>query len=56
VSPDAEALADIAAQLADGRLRIVLEQTFPLDQVALAHAVGEEGHVRGRLVLDVYPN
>lgn len=56
VSPDAEALADIAAQLADGRLRIVLEQTFPLDQVALAHAVGEEGHVRGRLVLDVRPN
>jgi NADPH:quinone reductase-like Zn-dependent oxidoreductase len=56
VSPDAEALADIAAQLADGRLRIVVERVFPLAQVAAAHALGEEGHVRGRLVLDVDPN
>jgi NADPH:quinone reductase-like Zn-dependent oxidoreductase len=56
VSPDAEALADIARQLADGRLQIVLEQAFPLARVAAAHAVGEAGHVRGRLVLDVYPN
>jgi NADPH:quinone reductase-like Zn-dependent oxidoreductase len=56
VSPDAEALADIARQLAEGRLRIALEQAFPLEQVAAAHALGEEGHVRGRLVLDVSAN
>ncbi|MBB5954364.1 NADPH:quinone reductase-like Zn-dependent oxidoreductase [Saccharothrix tamanrassetensis] len=54
VSPDAEALVDIARRLADGSLRIALEQAFPLERVAAAHATGEEGHVRGRLVLDVY--
>lgn len=53
VGPDAEALADIARRLAGGTLRIEVERAFPLGRVAEAHTTGEQGHVRGRLVLDV---
>jgi NADPH:quinone reductase-like Zn-dependent oxidoreductase len=53
VGPDAEALADIARRLASGALRIEVERAFPLAQVAQAHTIGEQGHVRGRLVLDL---
>lgn len=53
VQPDGAALAEIAPLLADGSLRIAVERVFPLADVAAAHRIGHEGHVRGRLVLDV---
>lgn len=45
-----EALATIAALLADGRL-VIKVQTFPFARAAEAHRVSESGHVRGKLVL-----
>ncbi|MFQ6395538.1 NADP-dependent oxidoreductase [Nocardia sp. KC 131] len=53
VSPDREALSEIARYLGDGTLRIEIDRTFPLVEVATAHAIGEAGHVRGRIVLDL---
>lgn len=53
VSPDREALTDIARHLGGGELEISVERVLPLDQAAVAHAIGERGHVRGKLVLDV---
>jgi NADPH:quinone reductase-like Zn-dependent oxidoreductase len=41
-----------AAELIDaGRLSLPVAQTFPLEQIAEAHALSETGHVRGKLVL-----
>jgi NADPH:quinone reductase-like Zn-dependent oxidoreductase len=34
-----------------GRFSLPVAQTFPLEQVAEAHRVGEGGRVRGKLVL-----
>jgi NADPH:quinone reductase-like Zn-dependent oxidoreductase len=34
-----------------GRFSLPVAQTFPLAEIAEAHRVGEDGHVRGKLVL-----
>jgi NADPH:quinone reductase-like Zn-dependent oxidoreductase len=47
------ALAEIGALIEAGRFWLPVERTYPLDQIAEAHRVGEQGHVRGRLVLVV---
>jgi NADPH:quinone reductase-like Zn-dependent oxidoreductase len=31
----------------------VVAQTFPLDHAGEAHALSEQGHVRGKIVLEV---
>ncbi|HKH10808.1 MAG TPA: NADP-dependent oxidoreductase [Rubrobacter sp.] len=48
---DAGALAEVARQAADGRLRITVGQAFPLGEAPAAHAVVESGHGRGKVVL-----
>ncbi|MFI9153576.1 NADP-dependent oxidoreductase [Streptomyces sp. NPDC053367] len=53
VHPDAPVLDRLAPLLAEGRLRPHVERVFTLDEVAGAHELGEQGHVRGRLVLDL---
>jgi NADPH:quinone reductase-like Zn-dependent oxidoreductase len=53
VRPDAAVLGRLAPLLAEGRLRPHVERVFPLEEVAQAHTLGEQGHVRGRLVLDL---
>jgi NADPH:quinone reductase-like Zn-dependent oxidoreductase len=45
------ALAEIGELIESGRFSLPVARTFPLDQVAEAHRVGEGGHVRGKLVL-----
>jgi NADPH:quinone reductase-like Zn-dependent oxidoreductase len=45
------ALALAAELVAAGRLSVPVAQTFPLEQIADAHALSETGHVRGKLVL-----
>lgn len=53
VGPDSRALAEIAKRLAAETLHIEIERVLPLADAAAAHALGEQGHVRGRLILDV---
>lgn len=45
------ALAGIAELIESGRFSLPVARTFPLAEVAEAHRVGEDGHVRGTLVL-----
>ena len=45
------ALAEIGELIESGRFSLPVEQTFPLAEIAEAHRVSEDGHVRGRLVL-----
>jgi NADPH:quinone reductase-like Zn-dependent oxidoreductase len=45
------AIAEIGALIESGRFALPVVQTFPLGEIAAAHRVSEDGHVRGKLVL-----
>lgn len=45
------ALGRAASLAGQGRFRMPVEQTWPLEQLAEAHRVSERGHVRGKLVV-----
>ena len=45
------ALAEIGELIESGRFSLPVARTFPLADVAKAHRVSEQGHVRGKLVL-----
>jgi NADPH:quinone reductase-like Zn-dependent oxidoreductase len=45
------ALADIGELIESGRFSLPVAQTFPLAEIAAAHRVSEDGHLRGKLVL-----
>ncbi|MCS7483809.1 zinc-binding dehydrogenase [Umezawaea endophytica] len=50
-APPTHGLA-IAVELAErGRLRIPVAGSFPLAEVAAAHALSETGHARGKIAL-----
>ncbi|MFJ8923455.1 NADP-dependent oxidoreductase [Streptomyces sp. NPDC102415] len=53
VEPDAAALTAIAHLVDSGTLRVEVERTFPLEQAADAHRLGETDRTRGKLVLDL---
>jgi NADPH:quinone reductase-like Zn-dependent oxidoreductase len=48
-------LAEIGELIESGRFSLPVARTFPLAEVAAAHRAGEDGHVRGKLVLVVGP-
>lgn len=39
--------------MTNGSVRVHVDHAFPLEDAASAHTVGDRGHVRGLLVLDV---
>ena len=45
------ALGEIGELVESGRFSLPVARTFPLAEVAEAHRAGEQGHVRGKLVL-----
>jgi NADPH:quinone reductase-like Zn-dependent oxidoreductase len=51
VEPDCAGLEAIAGLAALGQLKPTIAETFPLADAARAHAVGEQGRTRGKLVL-----
>ncbi|WP_185740532.1 NADP-dependent oxidoreductase [Homoserinimonas aerilata] len=53
VTPDAANLAEITALIEEGRLTVNIDARFPLEQIAEAHRLLEEGHTRGKIVIDV---
>ncbi|GAA1024864.1 NADP-dependent oxidoreductase [Amycolatopsis albidoflavus] len=53
VEPDGAALTAIAGLIDAGEVVVEVEETFPLEQAAVAHARGEAGRTRGKLVLEV---
>ncbi|WP_030410978.1 NADP-dependent oxidoreductase [Streptomyces sp. NRRL S-1448] len=56
VEPDQQGLREISALVEDGRLRVIVDATFPLQQAAQAHALGETGRTTGKIVLTVAPD
>ncbi|MFL5997265.1 MAG: NADP-dependent oxidoreductase [Streptomyces sp.] len=53
VEPDGVALTTIAELVDSGAVRIEVERTFALEEVAQAHLQGETNRTRGKLVLTV---
>lgn len=53
VEPDGSALTTIAGLIDAGEVAVEVEETFPLEQAAEAHARGAAGRTRGKLVLTV---
>lgn len=53
VRPDGERLGQLLDEVAAGRLAVEIDRTFPLEQVAEAFAVSQEGSARGKLVISV---
>jgi NADPH:quinone reductase-like Zn-dependent oxidoreductase len=45
------ALGEIGELIESGRFSLPVARTFPIAEVTQAHRVGEQGHVRGKLVL-----
>jgi NADPH:quinone reductase-like Zn-dependent oxidoreductase len=55
VEPDQVGLAGLVDLVATGRLRVHLEQVFPLAEAGKAHELGESGRTTGKIVLAVAP-
>ncbi|MEV5574142.1 NADP-dependent oxidoreductase [Spirillospora sp. NPDC052269] len=53
VEPDHHGLREIAALVEDGRLQARVQDVFPLEKAADAHASGESGRTAGKIVLSV---
>lgn len=49
----AQDLAEIAKLIDEGRAKAFVQRTFPLSEAAQAHALSENGHGRGRIVLRI---
>ncbi|ONI71580.1 NADPH:quinone reductase [Kribbella sp. ALI-6-A] len=52
VEPDGHALGEIARLIEAGKVRVEVEQVYPLAEAAKAHERMESGRTRGKLVLD----
>lgn len=53
VEPDRGGLTGLVELIEAGQLKVHVEQTFPLEDAAKAHELGESGRVTGKLVLTV---
>lgn len=53
VRPSARELGELAILVDEGKLEVEVMRSFPLEQAADAHRLVEEGHVRGKVVLEV---
>jgi NADPH:quinone reductase-like Zn-dependent oxidoreductase len=51
VEPDYAGLESLAALTEEGKLRVVIDETFPLAEAAEAHQRLEDGRARGKIVL-----
>jgi NADPH:quinone reductase-like Zn-dependent oxidoreductase len=54
--PDAGQLQELAELIDKGKIRPVVSKIMPLKDAAEAHRLSEEGHTRGKIVLQVYPS
>jgi NADPH:quinone reductase-like Zn-dependent oxidoreductase len=53
VRPNPDDLAQLSRLIDEDALTVHVDRTFPLDQAADAQRTSQEGHVRGKLVLEV---
>ncbi|MGI5337178.1 NADP-dependent oxidoreductase [Streptomyces sp. CA-181903] len=55
VEPDHAGLREITSLVEDGRLHVIVDEVFPLEEAARAHTLGETGRTTGKIVLSVAP-
>ncbi|MGH8728265.1 MAG: NADP-dependent oxidoreductase [Burkholderiales bacterium] len=53
VQPNAMRLAELAQLVDSGKLKPVIETVLPLSETRRAHELGQTGHTRGKIVLDI---
>ena len=53
VQPNGASLRELARRYDAGEFRVEVAETFPLERAADAHRLIEQGHVRGKLVVEV---
>lgn len=53
VRPDRDGLDALARLVDEGKLRVEIARTFPLDELADAHQLSQERHVRGKIAVTV---
>lgn len=53
VRPNRSHLDALAELVENGQLRVEIEKTFPLEQIADAHRLIEEGHTRGKIAVAI---
>ncbi|MEU9048705.1 MULTISPECIES: NADP-dependent oxidoreductase [unclassified Kitasatospora] len=53
VEPDHQGLRELTRLVEDGRLRVIADAVFPLEEAAEAHRLGEQGRTTGKIVLSV---
>jgi alcohol dehydrogenase len=53
MAPNGAELAQIAALVEQGRIKPIVEKTFPLAEAAQAFAAVESGRTRGKVVVQV---
>ena len=51
--PSGKQLAEIAALIDSGNLKVVLDRIVPLSEASRAHEISQSGHARGKIVLRV---
>jgi NADPH:quinone reductase-like Zn-dependent oxidoreductase len=51
VEPDRQGLREITKLVEDGRLQVIADAVFPLENAAAAHMLGETGRTTGKIVL-----
>jgi NADPH:quinone reductase-like Zn-dependent oxidoreductase len=53
IQPNGNELAEIAALIDSGNLKVVLDRILPLSEARRAHELSQSGHARGKIVLRV---
>ena len=51
MQPNGEDLAYLTRLIQGGKLRSIIDRTYPLSEVAKAHAYSQEGHATGKIVI-----
>ncbi|MFI7088032.1 NADP-dependent oxidoreductase [Streptomyces anulatus] len=55
VEPDRAGLREVTSLVEGGRLRVLVDEVFPLEEAVRAHTLGETGRTTGKIVLSVTP-
>lgn len=55
VEPDHAGLREITSLVEGGRLRVIVDEVFPLEEAVRAHTLGETGRTTGKIVLSIIP-
>jgi NADPH:quinone reductase-like Zn-dependent oxidoreductase len=53
VEPNSDELTEIGKLLDEGKIKVIVSQTFPLSEAAKAQEQVATGHTRGKIVLKV---